>query len=124
MQEQIMYILQALLFGLIIPFVMILVGYILKLHPQTDMRKQNGYCTPAAKKSQARWDYAQRIAPEFYVRLGAVLGAIEILLNPALILFGTSFETALYIGIGTGFVFLIMSFFIVDSKIEKKFENE
>lgn len=124
MREQIMYILQVMLFGLITPFVMVLVGYVLKRHPQTDMHKQNGYCTPAAKRSQARWDYAQRIAPEFYVRLGVVLGAIEIVLSPALILLGTGFETALYTCVGIGLAFLIISFFIVDSVIEKKFENQ
>ena len=44
--EKTMYSL--LLLNLIIPFVMILVGWILKKHPVMDMKSHNGYNTPAS----------------------------------------------------------------------------
>ena len=42
----------------IIPFVMILVGYILKKHPVSTMKSNNGYNTPTSRKSKKHWDYA------------------------------------------------------------------
>ena len=47
-----------LLLNFIVPFVMILVGYLIKKHPEWDMESQNGYNTPTSRKSQAHWDYA------------------------------------------------------------------
>lgn len=41
-----------LFLNLIVPFVMILVGDILKKHPVSDMSKHNGYNTPTSRKSQ------------------------------------------------------------------------
>ena len=51
-----------LVLNLIVPFVMILVGYSFKKHPVTDMNSGNGYNTPTSRKSQEHWDYAQSIA--------------------------------------------------------------
>ncbi len=59
-----------LLLNLITPFVMVLVGAILKKHPVSDMSTQNGYNTPTSRKSQEHWDYAQEIAPDIYLSLG------------------------------------------------------
>ena len=44
-----------LILNLIGPFVMVLVGVLLKKHPQSDMRKQNGYNTPTARNPQLNW---------------------------------------------------------------------
>lgn len=54
---------QTLLINLVIPFVMILVGLILRKYPVSDMNRHNGYNTPTARKSKEHWDYAQKIAP-------------------------------------------------------------
>ena len=59
-----------LLLNLIIPFVMILVGDILKRHPVTDIKSGNGYNTPTSRKSQEHWNYAQSIAPNNFISLG------------------------------------------------------
>lgn len=64
-----------LLLNLIIPFVMILVGYLFMKHPVWDMESHNGYNTPTSRKSQAHWDYAQSIAPGIFISLGKKLGA-------------------------------------------------
>jgi len=45
-----------LLLNFIIPFVMILVGTIIKKYSVSDMRSQNGYNTPTSRKSQEHWD--------------------------------------------------------------------
>ena len=66
-----------LILTLIIPFVMFLVGNMLKRHPISDMRSQNGYNTPLSRKSQAHWDYAQNIAPDIFILFGVRLFLIE-----------------------------------------------
>ena len=59
-----------LLLNLIMPFVMIFVGFILKKHPVTDIKSGNGYNTPTSRKSQGHWDYAQSIAPDIFISFG------------------------------------------------------
>ncbi|MDO4557206.1 MAG: SdpI family protein [Lachnospiraceae bacterium] len=64
-----------LLLNLIVPFVMILVGFMLKKHPVSDMKSNNGYNTPTSRKSQEHWNYAQSIAPDIFISLGYTLGS-------------------------------------------------
>ena len=59
-----------LMLNLIIPFVMILVGYMFKNHPVSTMESNNGYNTPTSRKSKKHWDYAQRIAPGNFIYFG------------------------------------------------------
>ena len=110
-----------LLLNLIIPFVMILVGYILKKHPVSDMKSNNGYNTPTSRKSQAHWDYAQSIAPDIFILFGKVLGVIEIILSVVMFFVHTSIHVALGVGYCLGFGFLFFGFYKTDSEIEKKF---
>ena len=110
-----------LLLNLIVPYVMILVGYLFKKHPVSDMKSQNGYNTPTSRKSQAHWDYAQSIAPDIFISLGKILGVIEIILSVMMFLFHTSSHAALTVGSCVGFGFLFLGFYQTDSEIEKKF---
>ena len=66
-----------LLLNFIVPFVMVLVGIIQRKFPADNIGahkriryNQNGYSTPVSTKSQAHWDYAQKIAPVLFIRLG------------------------------------------------------
>ena len=110
-----------LFLNLIIPYVMILTGSILKKHPVSDMKSQNGYNTPTSRKSQAHWDYAQSIAPNIFISLGKILGIIEIILSVMMFLFHTSRQVALTVGGCVGVGFLLFGFYKTDSEIEKKF---
>ncbi len=110
-----------LILNLIMPFVMILVGYILKKHPASNMTSGNGYSTPTSRKSQAHWDYAQSIAPDIYISLGKILGGIEVILSAVMFLFHASIHAALSVGVCVGFGFLFLGFYKTDSEIEKKF---
>ena len=112
-----------LILNLIVPYVMILVGYILKKHPVLDMKSQNGYNTPTSRKSQAHWDYAQSIAPDIFMSLGKILGVIEIILSVMMFLFRTSSQVALIIGGCVGVGFLLFGFYKTDSQIEKNFKE-
>ena len=111
-----------LLLNLLIPFVMILVGDILKRHPVTDIKSGNGYNTPTSRKSQEHWNYAQSIAPNNFISLGKILGVVEIILSIAMFLLHISVDIALVVGICTGVVFLFCSFYKTEMGIKKKFK--
>ncbi len=106
-----------LLQNFIVPLVMILVGNMLRKHPVSDMRSHNGYNTPVSRRSQAHWDYAQKIAPEICIRLGKYLLAAEAVLNVVLLLARVSVGWALGIGGGIGIAALIGGFYYTDLKI-------
>ena len=112
-----------LFINLIVPYVMILTGSILKKHPVSDMKSQNGYNTPTSRKSQAHWDYAQSIAPNIFISLGKILGIIEIILSVMMFLFHTSSQVALTGGGCVGVGFLLFGFYKTDSEIKKFIEN-
>lgn len=112
-----------LLLNLLVPCVMILVGYMFRKHPASDMKSHNGYNTPTSRKSQMHWDYAQSIAPNIFISLGKILGIIEIILSVTLLLFHASSQVALMIGECLGIGFLFFGFYITDSKVEKKFRS-
>lgn len=110
-----------LFLNLIVPYVMILVGHILKKHPASDMRSQNGYNTPTSRKSQTHWDYAQSIAPDIFISIGKILGVIEIILSVIMLLFRAPYQITLIVGGCVGVGFLLFGFYKTDSEIEKKF---
>lgn len=110
-----------LLLNLIMPFVMILVGFMLQKHPVSDMKSQNGYNTPISRKSQAHWEYAQSIAPNIFISLGKILGVTEPILSVMMFLLHIPSQIALNVGVCAGIVFLLIAFYKTDSEIEKKF---
>ena len=112
-----------LLLNFIVPFVMILVGYLIKKHPEWDMESHNGYNTPASRKSQAHWDYAQSIAPDIFISLGKKLCVMEMILSGILFLLHTSIQAAVNVGICVGAGVLLYGFFKTESEIRKKFSE-
>lgn len=116
---------QALLvLNLIAPFVMVLVGVLLKKHPQSDMSKQNGYNTPTARKSQAHWDYAQSIAPQIYISLGSYLFLVEIAASIVMLVLKVPVGSSIAVGTLIGLAFMIYGFYYTDKKIKKNFTGK
>lgn len=111
-----------LLLNFIIPFVMILVGDLLKRHPVTDMKSGNGYSTPASRKSQEHWNYAQSIAPDNFIAFGKILGVVEIILSVAMFLLQVSVSNALILGTCMGIAFLLYGFYKTEKEVNKKFK--
>lgn len=114
-----------LLLNFIVPFVMVLVGIIQRKFPADNIGahkriryNQNGYSTPVSTKSQAHWDYAQKIAPVLFIRLGTYLFAAEAVLSLGLFLLRVSVDWILALGSGLGFAGLIGAFLYTDAKIE------
>lgn len=113
-----------LLLNFIVPFVMIQVGCMLRRHPVTDMRSQNGYNTRVSRKSKKHWDYAQKIAPVLFIRIGKYLLAAEAVVSVALLLLRVSVNWSLIVGGGIGLAALIGGFVYIDSKIEAHMNGE
>lgn len=109
--------------NLIIPFVMILVGYILKKHPVSTMKSNNGYNTPTSRKSKKHWDYAQRIAPGNFIYFGKIVWIIEIVLSLVMFFMHVKIDTAITIGTCVGFGFLLLGFYKTDAETEENVEN-
>lgn len=103
---------------------MVITHHILRKHPVSDMRKQNGYNTPTSRKSQAHWEYAQQIVPDIFIRFGKYLGIAEVVVSIILFLMQISVERSLMVGEGIGFICLFYTFYYTDGKIEEKFSNE
>ncbi|MCI9077784.1 MAG: hypothetical protein HFH68_02505 [Lachnospiraceae bacterium] len=110
--------------NLIMPFVMILTGYMLKKHPVQDMKSGNGYNTSVSRRTQAHWDYAQSIAPGIFISLGKVLGVIEIVLSLVMFIFHVPVRASLITGNFAGIAFLFLGFYKTDSEIKKKFTDK
>lgn len=110
-----------LLLNLIMPFVMILVGYILKRHPATDIKSGNGYSTPTSRKSQEHWNYAQSIAPNNFISLGKILEVVEIIVSIGMFFLQISVNISLMVGICIGIVFLFYGFYKTEKGIKDKF---
>lgn len=102
---------------------MILVGYILKKYPETNMNSNNGYNTPTSRKSKEHWDYAQSIAPDIFISLGKISGITEIILSTFLFLINLPLNYAIFTGTVIGFIFLFFGFYKTETKIKYKFMN-
>ena len=110
-----------LVLNLIMPFVMVSVGYTFKKHPASDMDPNNGYNTPTSRKTREHWEYAQSIAHDIFISFGKALGLTEIVLSVAMYLFHISIHEILCVGVFIGLGFLFWAFYKTDLKIEKKF---
>lgn len=104
--------------NLIMPFVMIYVGYTFKKHPVTDIQSNNGYNTPTSRKTQAHWNYAQKIAPDIFISLGKVLGITMNVCNAVMFFVHVRIRTALCAGSFIGLGFFFFAFYKTDSEIE------
>lgn len=101
-----------------------MLGNMMRKHPVADMESHNGYNTRVSRRSQAHWDYAQKIAPGIFIRLGQYLLAVEAVLNVVLLLLHVSVNWALGIGGGIGIAVLIGGFCCTDSKIKAHMRSE
>lgn len=112
-----------LLLNFIVPFVMLYVGSLLRKHPVKDMGSGNGYSTPVSRRSQVHWDYAQKVAPGFFILLGKYLFAVELVLDIVLLFLRVPVYWALTVGMGIGLAFLIGGFLYTDSRIKEYVEG-
>ena len=100
-----------LVLNFVVPFVMVLVGVLMKRYPAADWDSQNGYNTPASRKSQEHWEFAQKAAPA------------EAVLSLGLFVFRVPAVAVLVVGNVIGFFFLIVGFFRMEMLIDDRFKG-
>jgi hypothetical protein len=83
----------------------------------------HGYNTPSSRKSKEHWDYAQSIAPDIFIKYGAISFIFILIFIILFLLLSLSMEVLVYLGMVIGFIFLIISIIIVERKIRIKFSN-
>ena len=117
-----------LILNFIVPFVMLLVGSLLKKHPQPYSAADgsskwklggSGYNTPCARKSKAHWDYAQQVGPDHFVRRGKQ-AAFAALVFTAVGIF-VHWIAGLAAGYFSGFVFMIAAFIDTEKALKERF---
>lgn len=120
-----------LILNFIVPFVMVLVAWILKKNPVSSASiKQglnsvkNGYSTPLARKSYAHWDYAQSIAPNIFRYFGRGLFVLEGIWCLLSLFFSVKVERSISFGVLMGFGIMIAAFLKTESMIRDKFEKK
>lgn len=106
------------------PFVMVLVGGLLKKFPVSDMTSQNGYNTPVSRRSQRHWDCAQKIAPDIFILTGKWLFVAEAAISIVLLMLDISVEISIIVGSCIGFAALVGAFFYTDAKIKELVEGQ
>lgn len=100
---------------------MLLLAFLLRRHPASDMRLRNGYYTPTSRKSKAHWDYAQKIAPDIFQHYGKVFLIAEILLGIVFFAFDIDVIVAVITGTITGFCGLFLCFWKTEKGIKENF---
>ena len=113
----------------VIPVVLLAVGFWLKRnqHPypgpggsatkwKVDL---SGYNTPESRKSKARWDYAQQIAPAYFLRNGKA--ALAAALACTVFGFFVRYEAVLIIGAAVGFGCVIEAFVETEKELKANF---
>lgn len=112
-----------LVLNFVVPFVMVLVGVLMKRYPAADWDSQNGYNTPASRKSQEHWEFAQKAAPGVFVRVGVVAAVAEAVLSLGSFVFRVPAVAVLAVGNVIGFFFLFVGFFRMEMLIDDRFKG-
>ncbi|MDO5518680.1 MAG: SdpI family protein [Clostridium sp.] len=102
----------------IVPLVMLYLSYHFKKEPCKQIGS-NGYSTPASRKSQEAWDYAQQICPAVFGKIGEVLLGVELIMTIIFIAMGVNIGAGLTIGEIVGVVGLGLAFYRVENQLEK-----
>ena len=120
-----------LFLNFIVPFVMLLVAWILKKNPVSSASiKQglssvkSGYSTPLSRKSYAHWDYAQSIAPDIFRYFGRSLFLLEGIWCLLSLFFSLKVERSIAFGMFLGFGVMIAAFYKTECSIRDKFEKK
>ena len=102
----------------IIPWVLVLVGYLLKRKP-VETISSNGYSTRTSRSSQENWDYGQKIAPGIFISTGLTLAVVELLVTVVFTLLKRPFYISIITGMVIGYSVMFLTFYRIDSKIKK-----
>ncbi|MGX9756950.1 SdpI family protein [Clostridioides difficile] len=103
---------------MIIPSIIILIGFLYKYRAPKDINKFHGYRTNQSMKSQEAWEYAHSYGANIWIIIGVFL-AIIVSLNKIFIKIRPEYLSLINLLISMAGMVIPIS--IIDSKIKKKF---
>ncbi|UWD47374.1 SdpI family protein [Clostridioides difficile] len=103
---------------MIIPSIIILMGFLYKYRAPKDINKFHGYRTNQSMKSQKAWEYAHSYGANIWIIIGVFL-AIIVSLNKIFIKIRPEYLSLINLLISMASMVIPIS--IIDSKIKKKF---
>ncbi len=80
---------------------------------------KSGFITQKSIKSKETWNYAQKIAPNVYLKMSIVCAFLDFLITIVMFVANIEYETIICFCSFVGLVFAIIPFFIVDKKIDE-----
>ena len=102
----------------IFPIVLCTVALYFKSKRKFEIGK-SGFITKKSVKSKETWDYAQKIAPDVYLKMSIVCAFLDFLITIVMFIADIEYEIIIYFCSFVGFVFVIIPIFIVDKKIDE-----
>ena len=98
--------------------IFIISGWLFAKYPPRRINNWYGYRTPASKKNQERWDYAQKYSATLSIRMGwfmvlAAFTSFAININ---------YEYSIWIGLATIFIVSVILIIMVEVAINRKFK--
>ncbi|MCC0659015.1 SdpI family protein [Clostridioides sp. ZZV14-6154] len=103
---------------MIIPAIIILIGFLYKYRAPKDINKFHGYRTNQSMKSQEAWDYAHNCGANIWIIIGLFL-VIVVCLNKIFIKIRPEYLSLINLLISI--IGMIIPIPVIDSKIKKKF---
>lgn len=104
---------------LLICLIFILVGILMIVFPPKKINSLYGYRTSASRKSQERWDFAQKYSAKEMIKLGGLMS----LFSFVGFVYRPSESMATIIGIGLAIAIAVILIVRVESAIKKRFSD-
>ncbi|MET3194028.1 SdpI family protein [Bacillus sp. OAE603] len=105
--------------SLLIPFIMIIIGFVHKIRAPKKINHFFGYRTFRSMSSQKAWDHAQKLLSYYSIRFGFCNSVISLLL---LYLLPYSLDEITLINLGVSMIFLFIPIFFIENKLKRSFQ--
>ena len=105
---------------LLIPILMILIGFMFIKKPPKNINIWYGYRTKMSMKSQEAWDFAHKMCGRLWIKLGILILVIIVLsklFNPI------NVEILSLIHVGIGLLAICTPIYFIEKALHKKFNN-
>lgn len=102
----------------IFPIVLCTVALYFKSKRKFEIGK-SGFITKKSVKSKETWNYAQKIAPNVYLKMSIVCAILDFLITIVMFIADIEYEIIICFCSFVGLVFVIIPIFIVDKKIDE-----
>lgn len=104
-----------------IPTLITILGLIFSKKVPKNRYGSVGYRTTRSRKSEATWEYSNKLAGKLWLILGLVTLAIAIIIR---LIFGNLEQTCCIAVLVSELVIIIIPVFVIEGKLKEKFDEE